>query len=94
MPEISDSDLFALVTRMVTSAPLSLVETPSLGALRLLDAASRLMQLTDDEFLAEAHGDYLANLRTVMTDQTAFQEWMSGYVHRFSEEALRRTMAS
>ncbi|WUI02621.1 DUF6092 family protein [Spirillospora sp. NBC_00431] len=93
MPELTTANLFGLATHMVSSAPLAFDETPVLGAFRLLDAANRLMALADaDEFLAEAHADYLAHMSLAMTDQAAFRQWMSDYVARFAREALRRTM--
>lgn len=92
-----DQELFEVITHLVSSAPTSLGETPSLAAFRMVDGANRLMALaerndafTDDAFLAEARADYLAHFNLVMTDQVAFEAWLGEYVRTFTREALRR----
>lgn len=97
MPHVLDRELFNVITHLINSAPLSFDETPVLAAFRLVDAAHRLMALaensdtfSDDEFLREAHQDYLAHVNLVMTDEDAFQEWLGRYVARFTSEAKHR----
>lgn len=92
--------LFEIVTHLVSSAPTSLEETPSLAAFRMVDAAHRLMVLieqndavADDEFFREARADYAAHFNLVMTDQAAFDAWLGEYVRSFTREALRRAGA-
>ncbi|MCW2577851.1 MAG: hypothetical protein JWR28_508 [Modestobacter sp.] len=96
-----DQQLFQVVTHLVSSAPVSLDETPILAAFRMVDGANRLIALAEgsdsfgeDAFLAEARADYLAHFNLVMTDQVAFESWLTGYVRRFTKEALRRANAA
>ena len=93
-------DLFEIIVHLVSSAPTSLEETPSLAAFRMVDAAHRLMTLVeqndavaDDEFLRAAREDYLAHFNLVMTDQAEFDAWLGEYVRTFAREALRRVRA-
>lgn len=95
-----NQEMFKVITHLVSSAPTSLEETPSLAAFRMVDGASRLMALTeesdafeDDEFLRRARLDYLDHFNLVMTDQEAFQAWLAQYVQAFTREARRRASA-
>ena len=95
-----NQELFKVVTHLVSSAPVSLDETPILAAFRMVDGANRLIALAQssdafaaDEFLAAMREDYLAHFALVMTDQVAFEAWLDGYVRRFTKEAFRRTTA-
>lgn len=91
-----NQELFKIITHLVNSASTSLGETPSLGAFRMVDAAHRLIALTEgsnaleSEFLREAQEEYEAHSNFVMTDQPAFDAWLSEYAGLFTEEALRR----
>ena len=96
-----DQQLFQVVTHLVSSAPVSLDETPILAAFRMVDGAARLMAMAeasdsfaDDPFLTAARADYLAHFNLVMTDQVAFEVWLAGFVRGFTREALRRTTAA
>jgi hypothetical protein len=96
-----DPELFKVITHLISSAPVSLEETPILAAFRMVDAAHRLMALaaaseafTDDAFLSEAQSDYLAHFNLVMTDQVAFEAWLADYVRKFTVEARDRTRAA
>ncbi|MQA02432.1 MAG: hypothetical protein GEV07_06805 [Streptosporangiales bacterium] len=100
MSENLDQEVFAIITHLVSSAPTSLQETPSLAAFRMVDAAHRLMELVegsdafqDDEFLRSARADYAANFNLVMTDPDKFDSWLAEYVQSFTREALRRARA-
>lgn len=92
--------LFDILVYLVNSAPTSLGETPSLAAFRMLDAAHRLAEvlqqqttdLAQQQFLAEVRADYQAHHHLVMTDQTAFQQWMPDFVRLCTEEAMRRAV--
>jgi hypothetical protein len=93
----ADRELFKVITHLVSSAPVSLDETPILAAFRMVDGANRLIALAeaneefaDDEFLSAARQDYLAHFNLVMTDQVAFEAWLMDYVRSFTNEALRR----
>ncbi|AYY11424.1 hypothetical protein EF847_00490 [Actinobacteria bacterium YIM 96077] len=95
-----DQAIFGIITHLVTSAPTSLQETPSLAAFRMVDAAHRLMELVNendtfqqDEFLQSARAEYMANFNLVMTDPDAFDAWLASYVQSFTREALRRAHA-
>jgi hypothetical protein len=92
-----DREMFKVITHLVSSAPVSLDETPILAAFRMVDGANRLMALAEqsdafaeDEFLVAARQDYLAHFNLVMTDQVAFEAWLMEYVRGFTKEALRR----
>lgn len=92
-----DREIFEVITYLVSSAPTSLQETPSLAAFRMLDAAQRLMALVEksdafgpDEFLRSAQSEYLDNFNFVMTDQARFNAWLAEYVQSFTREALQR----
>ncbi|MFF0448900.1 DUF6092 family protein [Streptomyces sp. NPDC004609] len=92
-----DQKLFEIITHLVCSAPVSLEETPVLGAFRMVDAASRLMELAEkdeafgrDEFLSRARADLLAHVNLAMTDQPAFEAWLAENVESFTREARRR----
>ncbi|WP_409492172.1 DUF6092 family protein [Amycolatopsis sp. cmx-11-12] len=88
-------ELFTTITQLVTSAPVSLDETPILAAYRMVDAAGRLMALCapDDEFLRAAHADLSAHATLVLTDQAAFRDWLDEFVRLFTREALNRKVA-
>lgn len=97
MPTQLDRDIFDVITYLVSSAPTSIQETPSLAAFRMLDAAQRLMTLVEqsdafepDEFLRSAQSEYLENFNFVMTDQERFNTWLATYVQSFAREALHR----
>jgi len=97
MSEDLNQKLFKVITHLVSSAPVSLEETPILAAFRMVDAAHRLMALAadsdaffDDGFLDAAQADYLAHFNLVMTDQVAFEAWLADYVRSFTVEARRR----
>jgi hypothetical protein len=97
MSEDLNQELFKVITHLVSSAPVSLEETPILAAFRMVDAAHRLMALaadsdafSDDGFLDAAQADYLAHFNLVMTDQVAFEAWLADYVRSFTVEARRR----
>lgn len=92
-----NQEMFKVITYLVSSAPTSLEETPTLAAFRMVDGAHRLMELAEasdafveDEFLRQAHADYLAHYNLVMTDPQAFETWLAEYVRSFTREALRR----
>lgn len=101
MSDQLDQRVFEIITHLVSSAPTSLQETPSLAAFRMVDAAHRLMTLvadddafSDDEFLQSARAEYAAHFNLVMTDQDQFDSWLAEYVQSFTREALRRANAA
>lgn len=101
MTENHDQELFGVITHLVCSAPVSLDETHLLGALRLMDAANRLMRLASgstvfaaDPFLDEARADYDAHAMLGLTDQAAFIAWLDRFVERFTAEAVVRVQAA
>jgi hypothetical protein len=101
MTEDHNQQLFNIITHLVCSAPVSLDETRVLGAMRLVDAANRLMLLAAgnavfaaDPFLDEARADYDAHVSLGLTDQTAFTAWLGRFVERFTVEELARVRAA
>jgi hypothetical protein len=101
MADDHDQQLFNVITHLVCSAPVSLDETRVLGAMRLVDAANRLMRLTAgstvfaaDPFLDDARADYDAHVNLGMTDQTAFTAWLGRFTERFTVEQLARVRAA
>lgn len=101
MADAHERELFNVITHLVCSAPVSLDETRVLGALRLVDAAYRLMQLAAastafaaDPFLDEARADYDAHVTLALTDQAAFVAWLGRFVERFTVEELARVRAA
>lgn len=90
--------LFDIITYLVTAAPTSFDETPTLSAFRMVDGADRLIELVNDgaadgrdQFLHQSHLDYQVHRDLVMTDQDAFRRWLTDYVTTFTEEALHRS---
>jgi hypothetical protein len=101
MAEDHNQELFDVITHLVCSAPVSLDESRVLGAMRLVDAANRLMRLVagsavfaDDPFLDEARADYDAHVSLGLTDRGAFTAWLGRFVERFTVEELARVGAA
>ena len=73
-----DERLFELAAFLVSSAGLSLVEAPRHGAVRLLMAASRLVQSfePDDPFLRDLRASIDENVVKVMWDYDGLVSWL------------------
>lgn len=94
MSALTDHDLFEIVTYLATAAPLTYNESTTNNAFRLVDAASRLMRHTDDEFLRERLAALQENTNLVGSDQDAFRVWLGENSRVFTAEALRRSRLS
>ncbi len=99
MSERPADPLFGLVAYLVSSAGLTLEEAPRHGGVRLLIAASRLIEeaervegLQVDGFLRECKASIDENFGQVMYDYPAFVAWLDGLSRRVAEEATRRQL--
>jgi Family of unknown function (DUF6092) len=93
MDGISDDErLFELAAFLVSSAGLTLVEAPRSGAVRLLMAASRLVDSfePDDRFLRELKASIDENVVKVMWDYEGLVTWLNDLTARVGAEALAR----
>ena len=94
--ESLEQRLFDVCAYLANSAALSLAETPSLAAFRMVDAVHRLVDLAHemgpaaDGFYAEVAADYAAHRNAVMQDQEAFDRWLPSFGASFTTEAVRR----
>jgi hypothetical protein len=91
-----DERLFELAAFLVSSAGLTLVESPRNGAVRLLMAASRLVDAfePEDRFLRELKASIDENVVRVMWDYEGLVEWLNDLTRRVGSEAAVRTRAS
>ena len=87
-----DERLFELAAFLVTSAGLSLVEAPRHGAVRLLMAASRLVDSfePDDPFLRDLRAAIDENVVKVMWDYDGLVSWLEDLTAGVGAEALAR----
>jgi hypothetical protein len=91
-----DERLFELAAFLVSSAGLTLVESPRNGAVRLLMAASRLVDAfePEDPFLREMKGSIDENVVKVMWDYEGLVKWLNDLTRRVGAEAALRTRAA
>lgn len=87
-----DERLFGLAAFLVSAAGLTLVESPRNGAVRLLMAASRLVDSfkPDDPFLRELQVSIDENVVKVMWDYDGLVVWLNELTRRVATEALAR----
>jgi hypothetical protein len=90
-----DERLFELAAFLVSSAGLTLIESPRNGAVRLLMAASRLVDAfgPEDPFLRELKASIDENVVKVMWDYEGLVEWLNDLTRRVGTEAAVRTRA-
>ncbi len=90
-----DERLFDLAAFLVSSAGLTLVESPRSGAVRLLMAASRLVESfePDDPFLRELKASIDENVVKVMWDYDGLVTWLDDLTRRVGAEAVARQQA-
>lgn len=88
-----DERLFELAVFLVSSAGLTLIESPRNGAVRLLMAASRLVDAfePEDPFLRELKASIDENVVKVMWDYEGLVEWLNDLTRRVGAEAAVRT---
>jgi hypothetical protein len=77
---------------LVSAAGLTLVESPRNGAVRLLMAASRLVESfePDDSLLREVKASIDENVVKVMWDYDGLVTWLNDLTHRVGAEARAR----
>jgi hypothetical protein len=87
-----DERVFELAAFLVSAAGLTLVESPRNGAVRLLMAASRLVDSfePDDLFLRELKASIDENVVKVMWEYDGLVTWMNDLTYRVGAEALAR----
>ncbi|HKP18623.1 MAG TPA: DUF6092 family protein [Gaiellaceae bacterium] len=87
-----DERLFELTAFLVSSAGLTLVESPRHGAVRLLMAASRLVDSfePDDPFLRRVKESIDENIVKVMWDYEGLVAWLEDLTREVGGEALAR----
>jgi hypothetical protein len=87
-----DERLFELAAFLVSAAGLTLVESPRNGAVRLLMAASRLVDSfePDDPFLRELQASIDENVVKVMWDYDGLVIWLNDLTRLVGAEALAR----
>jgi Family of unknown function (DUF6092) len=87
-----DQRLFDLAAFLVSSAGLTIVESPRHGAVRLLMAASRLVDSSESEdpFLRELKASIDENVVKVAWDYDGLVRWLNDLTHRVGAEALAR----
>jgi hypothetical protein len=87
-----DPRLFELTAFLVSAAGLTLVESPRSGAVRLLMAASRLVESfePDDPFLRDVKASIDENVVKVMWDYEGLVTWLDDLTRRVGAEALAR----
>jgi hypothetical protein len=87
-----DERIFDLAAFLVSAAGLTLVESPRNGAVRLLMAASRLVDAfePDDPFLRELKVSIDENVVKVMWDYDGLVAWLDDLTRRVGGEALAR----
>jgi Family of unknown function (DUF6092) len=88
----NDERVFELAAFLVSSAGLSLVEAPRHGAVRLLMAASRLVDSfePDDPFLRRMKASIDENVVKVMWDYEGLVTWLNDLTAGVGAEALAR----
>ena len=95
-----NDEILRVATHLVMSSALSLNETPTHAAFRMVDAANRLVLLisgsmddVDEGFLAKAREAFDSHFGLAMTDQPAFAVWLDQHSRLFAENTMRRTVA-
>jgi len=94
---VSEENLYELLSFMVSSAHLCVVEPRLYGTFRLIDAACRLIgfalgsgQLEDDQFLREFKEDADQRKFLLVTDEEAYFEFLEDATRRMAKEMKRR----
>jgi hypothetical protein len=92
-----ESQMFEVVTSMVTSCPVILDEPPIMAVVRIMTGAERLIGALEDhsladDFLTEARSEWLRIHTTMMSDPQSFAIWLDQFSARFVLEAKRRNL--
>ena len=86
------SSAFDLAVFLVASARDTLEATPAYGALRLLDAITRLAPLSDDEFVRELASTVEQTRGLLMEDSAAFAAALDELLAATAAEAKKRNL--
>ena len=94
---VTEEDLYELLSFLVSSAHLCVVEPRFYGTFRLIDAACRLIgfaleggQLEDDQFLCQFKEDADKRKLLLMTDEEAYFEFLEDATRKMAKEMKRR----
>jgi Family of unknown function (DUF6092) len=92
-----DSFIFEYSLFLITAARGTLDEPHTYGALRLLDAITRLTdiyskfpEIPPDKFLLEVRDEIQRNLDLAMKSEDRLTEFMDGLIVKFTDEMKRR----
>ncbi|MFC1960828.1 DUF6092 family protein [Chloroflexota bacterium] len=95
---LSEDDLYKVLSFLVSSAHLCVVEPKLYGTFRLIDAASRLTesvlqegQLPDDEFLSTFKAETDKGAVLLMTDEQAYIQYLEDMTRMLAKEMKRRS---
>ena len=94
-----DDELFRVVTYLIGSAGTAVGETLPLASYRLLDAATRLVAMTEshdglssDTFLTHIREEIAKHRTMVMWDQAGFLRWLPTLEREMVREARQRNL--
>ena len=94
---VSEEDLYEVLSFLVSSAHLCVVEPRFYGTFRLIDAVCRLIgfaleggQLEDDQFLREFKEDADKRKLLIMTDEQAYFQFLEDATRKMAKEMKRR----
>ena len=97
---LQEDDLYKLLSFMVSSAHLCVVEPKLYGTFRLIAAASRLAeavlqegQLPDDEFLQQFKAKTDEGAVLLMTDEQGYIQYLEDMTRLLAKEMKRRATA-
>jgi hypothetical protein len=98
---VTEEDLYELLSFLVSSAHLCVVEPRFYGTFRLIDAACRLIgfaleggQLEDDQFLRGFKEDADKRKLLIMTDEQAYFQFLEDATRKMAKEMKRRASAT
>ena len=97
---VSEEDLYEVLSFLVSSAHMCVVEPEFYGTFRLIDAACRLTglalengQLEADQFLREFKEDADRRKLLLMTDQEGYFQFLEDATQKMAKEMKRRAGA-
>ena len=98
---VSEGDLYEVLSFLVSSAHLCVVEPELYGTFRLIDAACRLIgfalesgQLEDDQFLRKFKEDADKRKFLLVTDEEAYFKFLEEATRKMAKEMKRRATAT
>lgn len=97
---LTEDDLYKVLSFLVSSSHLCVVEPKLYGTFRLIDAASRLTEaalagghLADDEFLQQFKEKTDQGATLLMTDEQAYIQYLEDMTRLLAKEMKRRVTA-